>query len=62
MRKQDITLRWQYSSGQDYEFHSSDSAVIGKLYRLKILEHHIVKASVSLGDFEVISWTKPEED
>jgi hypothetical protein len=62
MHTDGATLHWQYSSGQDYEFHSSSAAQIGQLYRLKVLEPFIVKVWVTLSDgHTVISWTKVED-
>lgn len=57
----DITVRWQYSSGQDYEYKFDDAALAGKLYRLKMLEPNIERIEVFLGDHLVIRWIKPDE-
>jgi hypothetical protein len=59
--KHDVTLRWCYSSGQDYEFHSTDAAQIGQLYRLKVLENEVVKVEVVLDDRIIISWKRQDE-
>jgi hypothetical protein len=59
--QKDITLRWWYTSGQPYEFHSGDSAQVGQLYRLKVLECNIVKVEVLMGTLVVIEWHKEKE-
>jgi hypothetical protein len=61
MNKPEITLRWCYTSGQDYEFHSSDSAQVGQLYRLKILESQVIKVEVIKDGITVIEWSKENE-
>lgn len=61
MRNHDITLRWSYSSGRDYEFHSNDAAEVGQLYRLKILEDQVESVDVLLGDFIVIEWKRQKD-
>lgn len=58
----DITVKWQYSSGQDYEYTFDDSSKAGELFRLKVLEKGIKQVQVWLGDFLVIESNKPEED
>jgi hypothetical protein len=61
MGNYDITLRWSYSSGRDYEFHSKDAAQVGQLYRLKVLEDEVECVDVLLGDFVVIEWKRQKE-
>jgi hypothetical protein len=59
--KHDVTLRWCYSSGQDYEFHSADAAQIGQLYRLKVLEPAVQSVEVIFGGRVIISWKRQDE-
>ena len=56
-----IRLVWQYSGDNWYEFTSYDSAMIGKLYRLKVLESQVECIKVIKGESVVISWNKEND-
>lgn len=56
------TLKWQYTSGAEYDYQSTDSAQLGQLYRLKALESGIKKIELWQDDFCIISWTRKEGD
>lgn len=58
---QNILLRWQYNSGQWYEFWSDSSAQVGQLYRLKVLENDVKDIQVVSNDVVVIEWKREEE-
>lgn len=57
---QNILLRWQYNSGQWYEFWSDSSAQVGQLYRLKVLENLVTKVQVIKNEVVVIEWAGDE--
>ena len=61
MNSKEITLRWSYSSGQEYEFYSNDAAQVGQLYRLKVLEDQVQSVDVLLGDLVIIEWKREQE-
>jgi hypothetical protein len=58
----DTVLKWWYSSGVYYDFHSHDSAQMGQMYRLKVLEHNIQRVELWMGDILVIKWEKKDDD
>jgi hypothetical protein len=61
-RTKDIVLKWWYSSGTSYDYHSSDSAQMGQMYRLKVLERDIRRVELWSGKMLVIEWEKKEGD
>lgn len=58
----DIKVKWQYSSGQDYEYSFDESSKAGEMYRMKMLEPNIQRIEVFLGTHLVIEWSKPQEE
>lgn len=59
-----LILKWWYSSQSSdavpYEYRGTDSAQIGRLFRLKSLEPAVIKLELWRDNFLVISYTKQE--